>query len=161
MGNSSMIVVMMMMVVVAMCASSCSVAVGGMMMSGDQALIDGTTTANTTQTGLDVTFDNVKRAGEGCVVLYEHDSSKASSGIGKNHEFCLDDRTEYRVNDLSTYKMNDMTSAVDVGKGVAVNLYKDANLKGSMIRLSQAGWTDIGDRDGHDTISSLLLQKTS
>jgi len=150
MAGSEMMMMMMMMMVVgaSMCLSM--LAVGGFAMVPQQPLmVDGGG-----QEPLDEVVTEVKQAGDGCVVIYEH-----KDGTGKNEEFCLDGESEYRVNNFKTFGMNDMASAVDVGDNAQVLLYADANLKGDMIRL-KPGWHTIQDSWKDNVASSLLVKKS-
>jgi hypothetical protein len=150
-GSSMMMMMMMMMMMVAGCMCLSLVAVGGMAMMPPQTQAYG---SEADQEPLDEVSTEIKRAGEGCVVLYDN-----IDGTGKNVEFCLDDKNEYRVNNMKSYDGNDMASAVDVGEGAQVRLYADKDLRGDMIRLKQ-GWHTIRDSWKNDVVSSLMLKKS-
>lgn len=142
-----MMMMMMMMVGASMCLSM--LAVGGFAMVPQQPLV-----VSGSEEPLDEVVTEVKRAGDGCVVIYEH-----KDGTGKNEEFCLDGESEYRVNNFKTFGMNDTASAVDVGDNAQALLYADANLKGDMVRL-KSGWHTIQDSWKDNVASSLLVKKS-
>ena len=152
-GKSGMMMIVMLIAVACMMVSSSMALIGGAAMSFPSIFTGGM--GVTSSTGpLDVTFDNIKRASDGCIVLYEH-----GDGSGTNHEFCLDGRGEYKVNNLKNYNFNDKASTMDVGGGVEVKVYDHADFKGRMFRTSSPGWVNLGDKFKHNIMSSLQLNK--
>lgn len=149
-----MMMIVLLVAAVGMFVSSSMVLLGGAALF--PSVVGGTSMINGTGSPLDVTFDNIKRAGDGCVVLYEH-----GDGSGTNKEFCLDGRDEYKVNNLKNYEFNDKASTMDVGKGVEVKVYDHADFKGRLFRAAQPGWVNLGDKYRHDIASSIHLTSLS
>ena len=90
-----------------MCAVLCS------LMSGATIFIMNPTNVAPGLQSESITYDSIPRAGNGCVVLYDH-----SDGKGKNHTVCLDGQKEFLVRNLKNESFNDITSSIDVGPGV-------------------------------------------
>jgi hypothetical protein len=149
MADSSSMMMMMMMMMVFASMSLSMLAVGGMSMLPAQMQEVDVGDAG----ALDETTDEIPRAADGCVMLYEH-----RDGEGKNVGFCLDGEKEYRVNNLKSFDFNDTASSVDVGEGAQVLLYTDSELKGDMTRL-KTGFHAIEDSWKDNVLSSLLIKK--
>lgn len=107
--------------------------------------------------GESITYDNIPRADDGCVVLYEH-----PDGSGNNVTFCLEGKDIHAIKNLKTYDFNDMASAMDIGPGVTVKLFKDVDLHGQGRTFKQHEFINFSDVSyPHDVVSSLTLRKAS
>ena len=153
-GKSSMMMIVLLIAVVGIIGSSSMALIGGAAMY--PSLMGNTTTINGTGPPLDVTFENIKRAGDGCVVLYEK-----PDGTGANQEFCLDGRDKYTVNNLKSYDFNDKAMAMDVGQGVSARLYGDADKKGAYYNKTSPGWVNFADENVSLTLHGKHLSDVS
>lgn len=149
--NKSIVIVIIVTACICMVMSS---SMGGFGVFLLQSL-QGTGPVHTIDAGESVTYDNIPRAGDGCVVLYEH-----ADGGGDTYELCLDGESIVSTKNLKDHRMNDKASALDVGKGVSVKLYPDANLSGTPRTFDQQKFYSFSDSGmKHDIVSSLAIRK--
>jgi len=104
--------------------------------------------------GSEITFENIPRAEDGCVMLYDE-----AKGGGDNTNLCLDDRSTAKIVDLKNVDMKDKASAVDVGAGVKAYIYPDADFKGTPYVITKPGYVFLGDVWKDNVASSLRLVK--
>ena len=150
--NTTLIIIIVMTVI--FCSSMVSASSGGAMLflPGLTSMFPGAGAAG--GGGSEVTFENIPRAEDGCVVLYDE-----AKGGGDNTNLCLDDRSTAKIVDLKNVDMKDKASAVDVGAGVKAYIYPDADFKGTPYVVSKPGYVFLGDVWKDNVASSLRLVK--
>jgi hypothetical protein len=103
--------------------------------------------------------DEVPRAGDGCIYLFED-----KDGQGTPFSACLDGKSEFGVADLRLSNYNDKARVLDVGTGVSVKLFEDINYnnKGQgkkTVFKTKPEWVDLEDIGFGRKASSLKLTK--
>ena len=150
--KESIVIVIMMTACLCMVMSSLS---GGAGLFLAQSMVGQPTTLGL-DAGESVTYDNIPRATDGCVVLYEQ-----PDGGGNTVTYCLEGKHKVAVKNLKTYDFNDMASAMDIGPGVKVKLFKDSDLRGVGRTFGKNEFITFSDVSyPQDTVSSLTLTKT-
>lgn len=132
---------------------------GAMMMFLPGLLSPGSGQVSDGGTGSEQIFENIVRAEDGCVVLYD-----GKQGDGDYTVKCLDDQTSAKITDLGSVGMHDKASAIDVGKGVKAYLYPHNDFKGGSSLFDKPGFFVLEDEypgieGNHKGISSLRIVK--
>lgn len=156
MAQKSTTIIIIIVMTVIFCSSILSASSGGamMFMPGLTSMIPGMSAAGAGGGGSEITFENIPRAEDGCVMLYDE-----AKGGGDNTNLCLDDRSTAKIVDLKNVDMKDKASAVDVGKGVKAYIYPDADFKGTPHVITKPGYVFLGDAWKDNVASSLRIVK--
>jgi len=110
---------------------------------------------NALEGGESVTYDNIPRAGDGCVVIYEH-----PDGQGANYGLCLDGESTASTSNLKDHEMDDKASAIDVGSGVIARLYPHPGFTGVPYIIDNQQFHNFSDINiPHDAFMSLVIRK--